>query len=96
MTEFRRPDGGWYTPNFANIAKEFGLHSERVEDPASVGAAARRALATGGPALLEVMVVREGPEATYTIPAWWDLPVPAYRRDQRAEYLRAQATEQIL
>jgi acetolactate synthase I/II/III large subunit len=96
MTEFRRPDGSWYTPNFANIAKEFGLHGERVEDPASVGAAARRALATGGPALLEVMVVREGPEATYTIPGWWDLPVPAYRTDQRAEYLRAQATEQIL
>src|SRR5919197_5426070 len=39
--------------------------------------------------VLEVMIVRAGPEATYTIPAWWDRPVPAYRTEQRDAYLEA-------
>jgi acetolactate synthase-1/2/3 large subunit len=96
MTEFKRPDGSWYTPNFANVAREFGLHAERVEEPGQIGPAVKKALATGGPALLEIMIVREGPEATYTIPNWWDLPVPAYRTEQREAYLRERLGEQIL
>jgi acetolactate synthase-1/2/3 large subunit len=96
MTEFRKKDGSWYTPDFAKVAKNFGLHGERVEDPAQVGPAAKRALATRGPALLEIMVARTGPEASYTIPGWWDLPVPAYREEQRAAYEEARRGLQVL
>jgi acetolactate synthase-1/2/3 large subunit len=95
-SEFRRRDGSWYTPHFANIAREFGLHAERVEHPDQIGPAVTKAQATGGPSLVEVMIVREGPEATYTIPNWWDAPVPAYRTEQRAEYLAARRGIQFL
>ena len=88
LSEFRRSDGSWYTPHFANIAGEFGLHGERVDRPEEIGPAVKRALATGGPALVEIMIVSEGPEATYTIPGWWDLPVPADRTELREDYLR--------
>ena len=94
-TEFKRPDGSDYTPHFANIAKEFGLHAERIDRPDAIGAAAKRALATGGPALLEIMIARSAPDAGYT-GAWWDSPVPAYRTEQREEYLRARRGIQFL
>ena len=95
-TEFRTPDGEIYTPHFANVAREFGLHSERIESPDVIGAAVKRAQASGGPALLEIMIAREGPEAGYENPAWWDAPVPEYRTEEREEYLKAREGVQFL
>lgn len=43
-------------PNLANIAREFGAYSERVVDPEEIIPSVRRALESGKPALLEVMV----------------------------------------
>jgi acetolactate synthase-1/2/3 large subunit len=88
VSEFRRSDGSWYSPHFSNIARDFGIHGERVDRPEEIGPAVKKALATGGPALIEIMIVSEGPEATYTIPGWWDLPVPADRTELREDYLR--------
>ena len=44
------------TPNLTNIAREFGAHAERVVDPEQIIPAVRRALESGRPSFLEVMV----------------------------------------
>ena len=43
-------------PNLANIAKEFGAYGERVEKPDEIIPAISRALASGKPALLDIMI----------------------------------------
>lgn len=43
-------------PNLANIAREFGAYGERIEEPDEIIPAVGRALASGKPALLEVMM----------------------------------------
>jgi acetolactate synthase-1/2/3 large subunit len=45
--------------DYAAVAAEFGLHAERVEDPALLGGAFERAFATPGPALVDVVVTRD-------------------------------------
>lgn len=45
--------------DYAAVASEFGLHAERVEDPALLGAAFERAFTTPGPALVDVVVTRD-------------------------------------
>jgi len=93
-TEFQRRDGSVYTPDFAAAARSFGLHAERVDRPDEVAPAVRRALATGGPALVEVAVAREFPDAGATKTGWWDVPVPTYHREQRRRYEAERAEEQ--
>ncbi|HXF38035.1 MAG TPA: thiamine pyrophosphate-binding protein [Actinomycetota bacterium] len=85
-----------YSANFAEVARRFGLHGERVERPDEVGPAVRRALASGGPAVVEAMIAREGPESGLVKTGWWDAPVPAYLDEQRARYEQARAEEQHL
>ena len=92
--EFNRR-GQPYTPHFAHIAREFGIHGERVDAPDQVGPAVRRALATQGPAVVEIMVARDFPAAGLTPTGWWDVPVPEYRRDQRAAYEQGRREEQV-
>jgi acetolactate synthase-1/2/3 large subunit len=84
-----------YSPHFANIAREFGIPGERVEDPAQVAPAVQRALATGGPALVEVMVARDFPAAGTNKVGWWDVPVPAIHPEQRAAYEAGRREEQV-
>src|SRR5205823_3845729 len=86
MTDFTRRDGSIYTPAYAEIARNFGLHGEKVDDPAEIGPAVRRAEATRGPALLEIIVARDYPEAGATKAGWWDAPVPTYLPDRRRAY----------
>lgn len=88
--------GEAYTPNFARVAEEFGLQGERVERPADVAPAVERALASGGPALVEAMIAREGPESGLIKTGWWDAPVPAYLEERRAAYERERTEEQHL
>jgi acetolactate synthase-1/2/3 large subunit len=94
MTDFQRPDGTTYSPAYAEVARNFGLHGEKVEDPADIGPAVRRALATQGPALLEITVARDYPLAGATKAGWWDAPVPTYLPDQRRAYEAGRAEEQ--
>ena len=42
--------------DFAAIARAFGVHAERVEDPADLSGALQRALALDAPALVEVII----------------------------------------
>ena len=53
-TEFTRPDGSPYNPDFQLMAKAFGMESRLVEDPGELSAALKETLALDVPALLEV------------------------------------------
>ena len=45
--------------NYARVAQEFGLHAERVDDPARLAGALERAMAADRPALVDVAVTRD-------------------------------------
>ena len=53
-TEFTRPDGTPYNPDFMLLAKSFGIESALVEDPKDLAAALKKAMAANIPYLLEV------------------------------------------
>ena len=53
-TEFTRPDGTPYNPDFMLLAKAFGIESALVERPEDLGDALRKAFAANVPYLLEV------------------------------------------
>jgi acetolactate synthase I/II/III large subunit len=93
-TDFLTPDGSIYSPAFDDIGRAFGLHAERVTDPAEVEPAVRRALASGGPSLVHIKVDRDlavaGPDKT----GWWDAPSPDYHPEQRARWAAGVAEEQ--
>ncbi|MFQ5850020.1 MAG: thiamine pyrophosphate-binding protein [Candidatus Binatia bacterium] len=60
----RMQHGGRYigvdhaNPDFAGVAKLFGAHGERVEDPARLRPALKEAFASGKPAVLDVIIDR--------------------------------------
>ena len=92
-TPFEKKDGTPYSAHIADLARAFGCHAERIEDPADVGPALKRAFATGRPSVIEVLVNRELPWAGLTATGWWDVPIPAYLKEQRAAYDAARAEE---
>jgi len=53
-TEFTRPDGTPYNPDFMLLAKSFGIASALVKEPAQLGDGLRTAFTAGVPYLLEV------------------------------------------
>ena len=53
-TEFTRPDGTPYNPDFLLLAKSFGIESALVEEPSDLQGALRLALSRDVPYLLEV------------------------------------------
>ena len=95
MTDFCRKDGSVYSPDFAAVARDFGLHGQRVDAPDEIAPAVERALATKGPALLEIAVARDYPLAGTNKTGWWDVPVPARLARQRADYEAGRAEEQM-
>lgn len=46
-------------PNFANVAREFGVYGEQIADPQELPAGVRRALAHDGPAVVDILTSRE-------------------------------------
>jgi acetolactate synthase-1/2/3 large subunit len=94
MTEFTKRDGSAYSPRYAEIAREFGIPGERIDDPAALGPAVRTAVSRGGAALIEVTVAREFPDAGLIKTGWWDVPVPEWHGEQRDRYLAGRAEEQ--
>ena len=53
-TEFTKPDGRPYNPDFMLMAKSFGIESAQVTRPEDIAGALKTALAAKGPYLLEV------------------------------------------
>jgi acetolactate synthase-1/2/3 large subunit len=94
-TEFKKKDGSPYTAHFADVARAFGCHAERVESPAVIGAAVKKAMAKGGPAVLEVMTARDWPHTGVQKTGWWDVPIPTYLPKKRKEYEAARAEEKL-
>jgi acetolactate synthase-1/2/3 large subunit len=94
-SEFNRPDGTPYTPNFVEIAEAFGVQAWRADTGEQVGKALEEALASGKPALVEATTARDagGP----FVPGWWDFPSPGYITDERQDqYVAERADEQHL
>ncbi|HTE65987.1 MAG TPA: thiamine pyrophosphate-binding protein [Candidatus Binatia bacterium] len=93
-TDFQRPDGSIYSPDYAAIGRGFGIATERVDDPDEIGAVVGRRLAAREPSLIVMRVNREldvaGPDKT----GWWDVPIPEYHPEQRAEQERGRSEEQ--
>jgi len=85
-TEFRDKHGKYYSPNFANIASEFGCWSTRISKADEIQPALKDAFSQDGPAVIEVIVNNlpkyEGSPAW----GWWDVPVPAYLKEKRKQY----------
>jgi acetolactate synthase-1/2/3 large subunit len=94
FSEFSRNGGGdAYEVDIANFAKSFGVEATRVETSEDLQPALERALASEGPALVEVPTSRDA--AGPWVPGWWDFPVPAYIEDERqSEYWAERAEEQ--
>jgi acetolactate synthase I/II/III large subunit len=92
-TDFLRPDGSLYSPDYRAVGEAFGLHAEQVDHPDAVRPAVERALAHGGPALVAVNVGREAEHALDKT-GWWDAPVPEFHPEQYASQLAGRAEEQ--
>ena len=86
-TLFRRKDGERYYANIAEVARGLGCYAERVEDPAELGLAIERAMAVGGPAVVEAMSDSELPWSGVHAVGEWDITVPAYLGEARARYV---------
>jgi thiamine pyrophosphate-dependent acetolactate synthase large subunit-like protein len=56
--EFNFPDGKPYSPDFASIAKSFGLQSWRVEFASQLDPVFTKAINSSGPSLVEVITAR--------------------------------------
>jgi acetolactate synthase I/II/III large subunit len=69
-TEFTRPDGTPYNPDFPLLAKAFGIESGFVEEPAEIRPALEKALVATGPYLLEV---RTRGDVSMPRTGYWDI-----------------------
>jgi acetolactate synthase-1/2/3 large subunit len=94
-TNFRKPDGTPFSANFAQVAEGFGCYGERIENPAEVGPALKRAFASGRPAVVEALCSRELPDSAQTTSGWWDVTIPTYHKDERREYESARSEEAL-
>ncbi len=94
-TDFATADGKPYSPDIAATAAAFGWHSQRTATRRGIGPALRKAIASGRPALIEVMVHRDFPLSGSPAVGWWDVPVPAYLKERRARYEREREEERL-
>ncbi len=94
-TEFLRR-GEPYSPNFAEVAKAFGAYSVRIDHPEQIKDAIKGALQSGQTAVVEMMTSRTAPNSGLSKVGWWDVPVPAYLKDKREEYLKERSEERLM
>lgn len=94
-SEFTRPDGSPYSPDFKAVAEGFGLQAWRIDDSDALQPALQAALDSDAPALVEVTTARDA--AGPFVPGWWDFPIPGYIEDARQdEYWEGRREEQHL
>ena len=63
--------------------------------PDEIGPALRAALASGAPAVVEIMVDAQSGTSGGQAPGWWDVPVPGYYPERRAQYERDKSEERL-
>lgn len=56
--EFNLPDGKPYSPDFASIARSFGLQAWRVEFASQLNSVFTKAINCSGPSLVEIITAR--------------------------------------
>jgi acetolactate synthase-1/2/3 large subunit len=88
ITSFKTPKGEPYFANITEFAKSLGCTAERVEDPADLADAVRRAFNHPGPVVIEAMSALELPWSEMHPTGWWDITVPEYHQATRANYVR--------
>ena len=59
MTDFCRKDGSVYSPDFAAVARNFGLARRTVDNPAEIGPAVAPRPRHARPGVVEVSVARD-------------------------------------
>jgi acetolactate synthase-1/2/3 large subunit len=91
-SEFTRPDGTPYSPDFAAIARGFGLEAHKVESAGELEGTLKAALDSDAPTVVEVPTSRDA--AGPWVPGWWDFPVPAYITDERQDDYWAERAEE--
>ena len=69
-TEFTRPDGTPYNPDFVMMARSFGIDAALAEDPSELGVKLKAALAADVPYLLEVRTRADVPMPRT---GYWDI-----------------------
>ncbi|MFO8019366.1 MAG: thiamine pyrophosphate-binding protein [Promethearchaeia archaeon] len=94
-TEFHNRKGEVYSPNFAEIAKDFGCWGTRISKADEIIPALQEAFDEDGPAVIEVMVNRSKKYETSPAWGWWDVPVPAYLEKKRKKYEKERQDETI-
>jgi acetolactate synthase-1/2/3 large subunit len=87
ITNWTTPKGEPYFARIADFARSLGCTAERVEDPGQLADAVTRAFNTPGPVVIEAMTAHELPWTAMHQTGWWDITVPAYHGDTRAEYV---------
>lgn len=88
ITKWTDPKGEPYFADVTTFAQSLGCTAERVEDPAELADAVRRAFETPGPVVIEAMSATELPWTEMHPTGWWDITVPAYHGETRTEYVR--------
>ncbi|MFQ5694353.1 MAG: thiamine pyrophosphate-binding protein [Terriglobia bacterium] len=88
-TVFETTRGEPYSPNFAAVARAFGVKGWRTEKPADVGPIVRQALESGETCVVELLTARELPLGGLSKYGWWDVPVPEYLKERREKYEEA-------
>jgi len=97
ISEFRNQKTGQpYSADFPALARSFGLEvAVRVQRVDDIGPAIQRALASGGPALVEVPITRDVSIAASNVVGWWDFPpVPTAPQGVRDDYTNGLRAEQ--
>lgn len=94
-TTFTKSDGTPFSANLARVAEGFGCYAERVESADDLGPALERAFAAERPAVVEALCSRQLPESSTMSTGWWDVTIPAYHRERRAEYEAARSEEAL-
>ena len=77
--EFRKRRSGELSPvDFVQVARGLGCEASSVTSAAEIRPALGRALASGGPAVIEFTLAREPADTEGINAGHWDLPKPAY------------------
>ncbi|MCK4323736.1 MAG: thiamine pyrophosphate-binding protein, partial [Armatimonadetes bacterium] len=84
-TDFMKSDAE-YSPPLAEIARSFGCHGQCISRADEIEPAVRAALRAEGPAVIEILVNRQFPYTGTPAVGWWDVPVPGYLTERRAQY----------